>query len=157
MEGKKIAGKRKQEVARQIPKVSRTEARKALRNFQRYLGVAFLSSVVFGAYLLSTDLSLWKLAVSHAYGLIAICIVDICLGALNFLQVRKILIPSIIWAILTLVLQLGDILTAPQYKMTMQYFASYLFGLWAFDALLIAQVAVVVIALSARRHARILA
>ncbi|MGI0086219.1 MAG: Rieske 2Fe-2S domain-containing protein, partial [Nitrososphaerales archaeon] len=54
------------------------------------------------------------------------------------------------------VLQLGDILTAPQYKMTMQYFASYLFGLWAFDALLIAQIVVVVIALSARRHARIL-
>ncbi|MDG6998102.1 MAG: hypothetical protein JRN15_03200 [Nitrososphaerota archaeon] len=46
-------------------------------------------------------------------------------------------IPSAGWAILTILLQLGDIATAPQYKMTSAYFAHYLFGLWAYDCLLV--------------------
>ncbi|HZW56599.1 MAG TPA: Rieske 2Fe-2S domain-containing protein [Nitrososphaerales archaeon] len=136
--------------------VSKVEARESLRTFQRLIGIAFVASAVFGIYLLSTDLSLWLLAVSHAYGLIAICAIDICLAIASFLSFRRILIVSALWAILTLALQLGDILTAPQYKMTTQYFVSYLFGLWAFDALLAAQVVVIVLVLSARKYSRIL-
>ena len=137
--------------------MSRAGARHSFHTFQRLIGLALLASALFGMYLLSTDLSLWILAVSHAYGLIAICIVDISLAVANFFSARKALLPSMLWASLTVALQLGDIVTAPQYKMTMVYFASYLFGLWAFDALIATQVAVIALALLARRYAGVLA
>ena len=116
------------------------------------MGVVFALSAAVGAYLLATDGSLWRLAVSHAYGLVLICIVDVLLASLNFLSVRKIYLPSVVWGFLTILLQLGDILTAPQYKMTMAYFASYLFGLWAFDTLLALQVVIAVIGLLGRSY-----
>ncbi|MGI0080836.1 MAG: hypothetical protein ACRECH_14585, partial [Nitrososphaerales archaeon] len=139
------------------PVVSKTEARRSFHTYQSLIGLTLIFSTAFGVYLLSTDLSLWILAVSHAYGLIAICVVDVSLGVANFLSVRKVLIPSMLWAALTIILQLGDILTAPQYKMTPQYFASYLFGLWAFDALIAAQIVTIVLVFSARRYAKVLA
>jgi Rieske Fe-S protein len=123
---------------------------------QRYIGIALIASAAFGIYLLYTDKSLWLLAVSHAYGLVAICAIDIILGASNLLSDQRKLFPlSYGWAFLTIVLQIGDILTAPEYKMTMQYFARYLFGLWAFDSILAAQVAIITIGLYARRYQRL--
>jgi hypothetical protein len=89
--------------------------------------------------------------------LVAICLFDAIFGFANLLSFRKAIIPSIGWAILTILLQLGDIATAPQYKMTMIYFAGYLFGLWAFDAILLAQVAVVYLGFSTRRDTKALA
>jgi Rieske Fe-S protein len=131
-------------------KISRDEVLSSLARFQQYMGLVFVASAAFGVYLLATDGSLWKLAVSHAYGLVFIVVVDVALGAANLLAVRQAYLPSMAWALLTLVLQLGDIVTAPQYRMTMQYFASYLFGLWAFDSLLVAQAVVVALGLIGR-------
>ena len=135
----------------------RAIAAKKLDTFQKYIGIAFLASAAFGIYLLATDNSLWLLAVSHAYGLVAICAIDIALGISNLLGLsRKLVIVSGGWAFLTILLQLGDIATAPQYKMTAAYFASYLFHLWAFDALLIVQVLVIVVALETRSYQKML-
>lgn len=139
-------------------RISKQEARRALSNFRRYVGAALLSSFGLGAYLLGTDKSLWLLATSHAYGLTVICVVDLLLGVLLLLtDWNKLLLPSGAWALLTLLLQIGDIFTAPQYKMTMGYFARYLFGLWAFDGLLIAQGLILVVVLSGRSYQKTLA
>jgi arsenite oxidase small subunit len=133
------------------------EANKKLDLFQRYIGATLIGSAALGTYLLATDKSLWLLAVSHAYGLIAISIIDIAFGVVNLLSLtRKIIFPSYGWAALTILLQLGDLVTAPQYNMTIQYFARYLFGLWTFDGILVMQVAIIVIGLSARRYQKIL-
>jgi Rieske Fe-S protein len=49
-----------------------------------------------------------------------------------------------IWAAGVLILQLGDLITAPAYNMTIAYFGAYLFSLPAYDALLILQVIAIV-------------
>lgn len=141
------------------PKISITkvQARKALDLYQRYIGSALIASAAFAIYLLVTDKSLWLLAVSHAYGLVVICAIDIILGVANFTSNSKLIIPSYGWAILTILLQIGDIATAPQYKMTMQYFASYLFRLWAYDGLLLMQFLIIVLGLSTNTYRRRLA
>lgn len=144
---------------KQKPKVlvSKTEARKRLDRFQTLIGLALIASASFGIYLLVTDKSLWLLAVSHAYGLVAICVIDILLGVANMYSSRKAILPSLGWAILTIMLQLADIATAPQYKMTVQYFAHYLFTLWAYDGLLAMQFLIIAIILSARSYQKMLA
>jgi Rieske Fe-S protein len=68
------------------------------------------------------------------------------------LSVRKILVPTLGWAFLTILLQIGDIATAPQYKMTIEYFARYLFGLWAYDGILLMQGLVIAIVLLGRSY-----
>ena len=129
-----------------------------LENYKNYIGIALVVSAAFGIYLLATDKSLWLLAVSHAYGLVGIASIDLILG-LSILLARsnKLLIPSAGWAILTILLQLGDIATAPQYKMTSAYFARYLFGLWAYDGLLTVQGAIIFLALSTRSYQKMVA
>lgn len=136
----------------------RQEANKKIEAYQKYIGLALLASATFGIYLLNMDKSLWLLAVSHAYGLITICVLDITLGIMDLFNAsRKLISISYGCAFLTIVLQLGDIVTAPQYKMTMAYFARYLFGLWAFDAILVAQIGIIVIGLSTRRYEKMVA
>jgi arsenite oxidase small subunit len=134
--------------------ISRSEAGRRLDRLQSLIGIALICSVAFGLYLLATDKSLWLLAVSHAYGLLAICAIDAILAVANLLSVRKIFLPTLGWAVLTILLQIGDIVTAPQYKMTPQYFAHYLFGLWAYDGVLVMQGVVVAIVLLGRSYLR---
>ena len=95
-------------------------------------------SAAAGVYLLATDGSLWILAVSHAVGLVIIVVLDVLLGVMNLIGSKRVYLASLAAASLGIVLQLGDIATAPQYNMTIAYFASYLFGLAAFDILLVA-------------------
>ena len=128
-----------------------------MRRVQRFFGLAFLLSAISGAYLLATDKSVWLLAISHAVGLVVIVAIDVVLGVLNLRLRRKIYLPSLAAALLGFMLQLGDVLTAPQYNMTMQYFASYLFGLWAFDLLLVLQLAIFSVGVAGRGYARELA
>jgi Rieske Fe-S protein len=136
---------------------SKAEAKSGVRRLQRFFGLAFLLSALCGVYLLATDKSLWLLALSHAVGLVVIVVIDVALGILNLRLRRKIYLPSVAAALLGFLLQLGDILTAPQYNMTMRYFASYLFGLWAFDLLLVLQFAVIAFGVAARGYQRELA
>ena len=133
--------------------VSRARARSSLARLQSIMGLLLLVSAGTGIFLLATDRSLWLLAVSHAVGLIIIVAVDLVLGLLGVVAAKGAYVPSIAAALLGCVLQLGDIFTAPQYGLTIQYFAGYLFGLWAFDLLLALQVAIVVIGMAGRPYA----
>lgn len=138
--------------------LTKVQARRVLEDYKNYIGTALVVSAAFGIYLLSTDKSLWLLAVSHAYGLVGIASIDLILGlTIVFVRSNKLLIPSAGWAILTILLQVGDIATAPQYKMTPAYFAHYLFGLWAYDGLLVAQGVIVFLALSTRSYQKMVA
>jgi arsenite oxidase small subunit len=108
-------------------------------------------------YLLATDRSLWLLAVSHAVGLILIAAIDVLVGVMSFVSWRRAYVPGIAAALLGVVLQLGDIFTAPQYGLTIPYFADYLFGLWAFDVLLALQLVILVLGVMGRPYAQNLA
>jgi len=136
---------------------SKGEALSGLRRLQRYIGYALLLSAAAGVYLLATDGSLWILAVSHAYGLVIIVVLDVFLGVMNLMGSKRVYLASLAAACLGIVLQLGDIATAPQYNMTMAYFASYLFGLGAFDVLLGLQLAVIVLGIIGRTNVQFLA
>jgi cytochrome b6-f complex iron-sulfur subunit len=117
------------------------------------MGFAFFLSSICGIYLLVTDGSLWALAVSHAVGLIMIVVIDALLGIFNLASNRSVYVPSLAAAALGVLLQVGDIATAPQYGMTVYYFAGYLFGLWAFDLLLALQGVVLAMGLVGREYA----
>ncbi|MDV3277390.1 MAG: Rieske 2Fe-2S domain-containing protein [Nitrososphaerales archaeon] len=137
--------------------MNKERARSGLSRLQAFTGVLLLASTLSGAYLLYTDGSLWLLAVSHALGLVLIVAIDAVLGLMNLLSSRRVYLPTIAAAVLAIVLQLGDIATAPQYNMTVAYFASYLFGLWAFDLLLGLQAAILVLGAVGRPYAVYLA
>jgi hypothetical protein len=137
-------------------KIARTRSRRSLATSQFFVGLVLLASAFFGVYLLATNPSLWILAASHAYGLVAIVGIDLVLGVLNLFGVKQVFLPSIAGALLGALLQVGDIITASQYNMTIAYFASYLFGLWAFDALLATQILVILIGAVSRGHVRTL-
>ncbi len=137
--------------------VGKVASRSWLDRLQVGIGILLLLCATAGAYLLLTDGSLWNLALSHALGLVVVVLVDIGVGFLSLLSLRRAYVPSLASAVLGIVLQLGDILTAPQYGMTPQYFASYLFGLWPFDLMLATQVLVMALGLAGRRHAVYLA
>ncbi len=136
---------------------SKSEALSGLRKLQKYIGYAMFLSAAAGVYLLATDGSLWILAVSHAVGLIIIVILDVLLGAMNLMASKRVYLASLAAAFLGIALQLGDIATAPQYNMTISYFASYLFALPAFDILLSLQGAVLVIGILGRGNVQFLA
>jgi Rieske Fe-S protein len=136
---------------------SKSEALSGLRKLQKYIGYAMLLSAAAGVYLLATDGSLWILAVSHAVGLVIIVILDVLLGAMNLMASKRVYLTSLAAAFLGIALQLGDIVTAPQYKMSIAHFASYLFGLPAFDILLSLQGAVLVIGILGRGNVQFLA
>lgn len=137
--------------------ITKEQARGGLRRLQTAMGLSLLVSAGSGAYLLATDRSLWLLAFSHAVGLIMIVVIDAALGLLSISSSKKGYLPSIAAAVLGLVLQLGDVFTGPQYNMSISYFASYLFGLWAFDILLALQVVVIVLGVAGRPYAQYLA
>src|ERR1700674_1409828 len=98
------------------PRLHKSEARTGLRRIQLGIGAALLLSSFCGIYLLATDQSLWLLAISHALGLIVVVLIDGALGALSLFGVRRVYVASLAGSFLGIVLQLGDILTAPQYN-----------------------------------------
>jgi arsenite oxidase small subunit len=86
-----------------------------------------------------------------------IAAIDVIIGILSFVSWRRAYVPSIAAALLGVVLQLGDVFTAPQYGLTIPYFAEYLFGLWAFDMLLLLQLAALGVGILGRPYATSLA
>jgi len=135
---------------------ARLKARESIATYQFLVGICLVLSAFFGIYLLATDNSLWILAVSHAYGLVAIVGIDLLFGILSLAMVKRVFLLSVAGALLGVLLQVGDIVTAPQYGMTIAYFASYLFNLWAFDALIAAQLFVILLAIASRVQIRVL-
>jgi arsenite oxidase small subunit len=140
-----------------VPPYGKHSAFNQFRRLQSIIGILLLLSSGIGTYLLSTDASLWLLAFSHAVGLMIIVAIDLVLGLYSLASPKSAYLPSAAAAFLGFILQLGDVLTAPQYNMTIAYFAHYLFGLWAFDLLLGLQFAVVIVGVIARPHAKYLA
>lgn len=136
--------------------IARSMARLALAKRQLYMGMCLFLSAFLGIFLLLTDRSLWILAASHAYGLVAVVGIDLLVGVLSLLFVKQVYTLSIAAAAFGIMLQIGDIATGPQYGMTVAYFASYLFSLWAFDALLVTQLLVVLFGLFNRVYVRTL-
>jgi len=132
-------------------------ARRGLRRLQTVTGILLLLSSAAGAYLLATDASLWLLAVSHAVGLVMIVVLDLVLGLYSLASAKSAYLPSIAAAFLGFALQAGDVFTAPQYNMTVAYFARYLLGLPAFDILLGLQLGIVMVGVAGRPHAQYLA
>ncbi len=137
--------------------ISKDSARSGLSRVQALIGALLLSCGAAGSYLLATDGSLWNLALSHALGLVMVVLVDFGVGLMSLFSRRSAYLPSLAAAVLGIVLQLGDIVTAPQYYQTVQHFAAYLFGLWAFDLMLVLQAVVLVLGVASRRHAVYLA
>jgi cytochrome b6-f complex iron-sulfur subunit len=127
---------------------------RGLRRVQRATGVMLLLSSAAGVYLLATDASLWLLAVSHAVGLVVLVVIDFVLGSYSLASSKSVYLPSVAAGVLGFALQAGDVFTAPQYGMTVPYFAHYLFGLGAFDLLLALQAGVVAAGALGRPHAR---
>jgi cytochrome b6-f complex iron-sulfur subunit len=76
---------------------------------------------------------------------------------MNLISDRRIIIPSLGWAALTFILQVGDIATASQYHLAVPAFAAYLFGLWAFDGILLIQIVIIFIVYYTRSYAKTLA
>ena len=137
--------------------MSKHSARSSLDRLQVGMGILLILCATAGTYLLLTDGSLWNLALSHALGLIVVVLVELGVGLMSLFSLRRAYVPSLAAAVLGIVLQMGDILTAPQYGMSDLYFASYLFGLWPFDLMIVVQLAVIVLGLAGHRHAAYLA
>lgn len=137
--------------------VSKNEALANLRRLQQYMALLMFLSAGAGVYLLATDHSLWILAVSHAIGLILVVVIDVLLGIMNLAGRRSVYVANLAAAVLAIALQLGDIATAPQYHMSMAYFASYLFKLAPFDALLLMQGMIIALGIAGRKNVQFLA
>ena len=136
---------------------SKETVRRRFRILQHVTGILLILSSAVGSYLLATDNSLWLLALSHAVGLIMIVILDAVLGIYSLAFPKSAYLPAMAAALLGFALQLGDVFTAPEYNMTMAYFARYLFGIWAFDLLLVLQLAIILVGIAARPQAQYLA
>ena len=143
--------------ARHGGRLAKDEALDSLRRLQGYIGYLLIASAAAGTYLLATDRSIWILAVSHAAGLVMIVFLDSILGVMSLAGSRRVYLPTLAAAFLGIVLQLGDISTGPQYGMSMAYFASYLFGVVAFDVLLVLQMLVLVLGIAGRSSVDFLA
>ena len=111
---------------------------------EKALYASLLSSIFAGAYLLLTDAELWTVAPDHAYGLAAMVGVDLLM--LAALLSRKVGTRGLryisVAGVVKLALVVGDVLTTPQFGLSYQEFANYLFSLWAYDLLIVSQVGI---------------
>jgi hypothetical protein len=115
-----------------------------LRPVSLALHASLLSSTFAGVHPLLTDAELWTVAPDHAYGLAAMVGVDLLmLAALLSHKVgtRGLRYVSVA-GVVKLALVVGDVLTAPQFGLSYQEFANYLFSLWAYDLLVVSQVGI---------------
>ena len=113
-------------------------------SLEKALYASLLSSIFAGAYLLLTDAELWTVAPDHAYGLVAMVGADLLM--LAALLSRKVGTRALryisVAGVVKLALVVGDVLTAPQFGLSYQEFANYLFSLWAYDLLVVSQVGI---------------
>jgi hypothetical protein len=115
-----------------------------LRPASLALHASLLSSIFAGVYLLLTDAELWTVASDHAYGLIAMVRADLLM--LAALLSRKVGTRALryvsVAGVVKLALVVGDVLTAPQFRLSYQELANYLFSLWAYDLLGVSHVGI---------------
>jgi hypothetical protein len=115
-----------------------------MMSLEKALYASLLSSIFAGVYLLLTDAELWTVAPDHAYGLAAMVGVDLLMIAA--LLSRKVGTRGLryvsVAGVVKLALVVGDVLTAPQFGLSYQEFANYLFSLWGYDLLVVSQVGI---------------
>lgn len=111
--------------------------------FEKNASLALVTSAALALWILSTDSFLLAAQPTHAYGLVAFVVLDVVFATL-ILARRKLAFPgALVFGVIQFLAMASDPLTGPQIGMTVEVFAKYLFSNWAFDALLIAQIAVV--------------
>ena len=105
---------------------------------------SLLSSTFAGVYLLLTDAELWTVAPDHAYSLAVMVGADLLM--LAAMLSRKVGTRALryvsVAGVVKLALVVGDVLTAPQFGLSYQEFANYLFSLWGYDLLVVSQVGI---------------
>ncbi len=88
-----------------------------------------MASGLLGIVILALDQVLRSGAPTHYYALIAFVIIDFLLGALAFPMQRNLLVKlAVVWSVLRILIQLGDITQGPVYQFTYAQFADYLFN-----------------------------
>ncbi len=86
-------------------------------------------SGLLGIVILALDQVLRSGAPTHYYALIAFVIIDFILGALSFPMPRNLLVKlAVVWSVLRILIQLGDIIQGPVYQFTYAQFVDYLFN-----------------------------
>ncbi|MEM4281043.1 MAG: hypothetical protein QW470_02285 [Candidatus Caldarchaeum sp.] len=100
-------------------------------------------SILFSAVLLFTDAELWASAPHHGYALAGFTVADaLFLTLLQKGKMRSANKISLVWGLAKFAVFLGDVLTAPEFGISYQEFASYLFSIWAYVGLLISQLGI---------------
>jgi len=93
------------------------------------IGSLFVASGILGIVIIALDTVLRTGAPPHYYALIAFVIIDFVLGALAFpMPKRMILRLAILWSVLRILMQLGDVYLGPMYGFSYIQFADYLFN-----------------------------
>jgi len=138
------------------------------------LAITFLLiQAIMGVLILTTDKLIWSIAAtSRAYPLIGLIIVDLSLGGFLLLKKKLVWLPVFIWALIRLLLQIGDLLSAPSFyneplERSLPLFANYLFNpldsqgvtygnLWGIPAIpinimLIMYILLIIVSLKARK------
>lgn len=109
--------------------------------------------MVFGFYIVLVNHSLWTFADSYAFGLLLVSAAEMVLVLLLSLAPR-LNSGCIAASILTTILQLAILLIGPRADEMASYLTLYLFGLLAFDALLITQFTIGIASFLATRYVR---
>lgn len=82
----------------------------------------------------------------HAYALIGFLVIDFIIAGLILAKGRMGVRLALLWSILQVLAMLLDPFTGPQFGIEALDFANYLFGIWAFDLLLIVRIITIPIA-----------
>ena len=123
------------------------------RRFKILVRIGLILSATVGFYILEANRSLGILSSSNGGGLLAISILDLVLAFLLTI-LPTLATPIVASSILTTILQIEELLTAPRYELMISYVAPSLFGLVVFDALLITQFVIGMVSFFATRRAQ---
>jgi hypothetical protein len=93
------------------------------------IGSLFVASGILGIVILALDQVLRAGAPPHYYALIVFVIIDFLVGALAFPMPKGMLVRlAVLWSVLRILIQLGDVYLGPMYQFTYAQFADYLFN-----------------------------
>ncbi len=88
-----------------------------------------MASGLLGTVILALDQVLRSGAPTHYYALIGFVVIDFLLGGLAFRMPRNLLVKlAVVWSVLRILIQLGDISQGPTFQFTYAQFADYLFN-----------------------------
>src|SRR5712692_10041708 len=110
------------------------------------LSITLLASIVFGTWILATDMWLWNAAPTHAYGLIVFVIFDLALLAANWNRTRLAGLGALLVATSQFAAMLSDITSGMPSGVTSVGFRNYLLTDTAFSSLLVVQGVIVFLA-----------